>query len=37
MIEFKHDFSVWKENGVLHFGDIAIDTAGNDDGYYTKD
>ena len=36
VIEFQYDFSVWKENGVLHFGEVAIDTAGNND-YYTED
>lgn len=37
VIEFKHDFPVWKKDGVLYFGDVAIDTAGNGDDYDYED
>jgi hypothetical protein len=29
VVEFKHEFSVYSDEGVIHFGDVAIDTAGN--------
>jgi len=38
VIEFKHDFTVSKQDGVLHFGNVVIDTAGHDnDDYYDRD
>lgn len=33
VIDFAHDFEVRKENGVLYFGDVRIDTAGYDEEY----
>lgn len=31
IIEFDKDFAVWEHEGVIHFGDIHIDTEGNSD------
>ena len=31
MLDFIAEFDTWEDRGVIHFGVIAIDTAGNDD------
>jgi len=30
-IDFLAEFETWEDSGVIHFGDLTIDTAGNDD------